>query len=143
MRSSCARKPGESCPNHSERPGHESGYFMREKRLIALVLLCVAVASALLISTRPISAQNHENGKVDLNEPPFPLYNPYPPGILPPDLSSEVARVLREIDVIEARAIERFGVLGKVSVSAGLHRPLYSLTTAVSGVQQGSEFRFG
>jgi cytochrome c peroxidase len=36
----------------------------------------------------------------------FPIYNPYPPGILPADLDSEIARVLREIDVIEARAIE-------------------------------------
>ena len=35
------------------------------------------------------------------------IYNPYPPGILPPDLNSEIARVLREIDVIEARAIAR------------------------------------
>src|ERR1700756_403453 len=36
------------------------------------------------------------------------VYNPYPPGILPPDLDSEIARVLREIDVIEGRAIERW-----------------------------------
>src|ERR1700752_4691688 len=36
------------------------------------------------------------------------LYNPYPPGILPPNLDSEIARVLREIDVIEGRAIERW-----------------------------------
>ncbi len=81
---------------------------MRERRLIALVVIvCVAVASALLISTRPISAQNHQNGNGDRNEPPFPLYNPYPPGILPADLSSEIARVLREIDVIEGRAIQK------------------------------------
>ncbi len=37
-----------------------------------------------------------------------PVYNPYPPGILPPDLNAEIARVLREIDVIEERAIERW-----------------------------------
>jgi cytochrome c peroxidase len=36
------------------------------------------------------------------------IYNPYPPGILPPDLNSEIARVLREIDVVEARAIARW-----------------------------------
>jgi cytochrome c peroxidase len=104
---------------------------MREKRFIALVILCVAVASALLISTRPISAQNHENGKVDLNEPPFPLYNPYPPGILPPDLSSEVARVLREIDVIEARAIERWHSLPtptKFGVRPGPNPPVFKDT---------------
>jgi cytochrome c peroxidase len=36
------------------------------------------------------------------------IYNPYPPGILPPDLNAELARVLREIEFIEGRAIERW-----------------------------------
>ena len=86
---------------------------MREKRLIALMIVCAAVAAGLLFSTRPISAQDEqgnrhgERGKGDREEPPFPIYNPYPPGILPANLESEIARVLREIDVIEARAIER------------------------------------
>ena len=35
----------------------------------------------------------------------FPVYDPYPPGILPSDLNSELARVAREVDVIEARAL--------------------------------------
>ena len=35
-------------------------------------------------------------------------YNPYPPGILPSGLSSEIARVLREMDVIEGRALARW-----------------------------------
>src|SRR5437868_9103092 len=39
---------------------------------------------------------------------PAPIYNPYPPGILPADLNAEIARVLREIGVIEERAIERW-----------------------------------
>jgi hypothetical protein len=30
-------------------------------------------------------------------EPPPPPYNPYPPGILPPDLPSEITRVQGEI----------------------------------------------
>src|SRR5580692_6499873 len=42
------------------------------------------------------------------NESHTPVYNPYPPGILPPDLSSEIARVLREVDLVEGRAIERW-----------------------------------
>src|SRR6266481_8665264 len=37
-----------------------------------------------------------------------PIYNPYPPGILPPDLNAEIARVLREIEFIEGRAIQRW-----------------------------------
>src|SRR5216683_2677432 len=88
---------------------------MRERRQIALLIFCAAVAAALVFSTRPISAQSHqhgnrddERGKGDREEPPFPIYNPYPPGILPANLNSEIARVLREIDVIEGRAIQRW-----------------------------------
>ena len=42
------------------------------------------------------------------NESPKPVYNPYPKGILPPDLNSEIARVLREVDLVESRAITRW-----------------------------------
>src|SRR5258708_30253860 len=52
--------------------------------------------------------RDHRHGNGDGEEPPFPIYNPYPHGILPADLDSEIARVLREIDVIEGRAIERW-----------------------------------
>jgi cytochrome c peroxidase len=44
-------------------------------------------------------------------EPPPPIYNPYPPGILPSDLNSELARVAREVDVIEDRALQRWHAL--------------------------------
>jgi cytochrome c peroxidase len=40
-----------------------------------------------------------------------PVYNPYPPGILPLDLNSELARVAREVDVIEARALAQWRAL--------------------------------
>ncbi|HWY59791.1 MAG TPA: cytochrome c peroxidase, partial [Terriglobales bacterium] len=39
------------------------------------------------------------------------IYNPYPPGILPPDLNPEVERVLREIRVVEKRALARWRTL--------------------------------
>src|SRR6266849_11123225 len=88
---------------------------MRERRQIALLIFCAAVAAALVFSTRPISAQNHqhgnrhgEHGEGDREEPPFPIYNPYPPGILPANLNSEIARVLAEVDFIESRAITRW-----------------------------------
>jgi cytochrome c peroxidase len=51
------------------------------------------------------------SGQTNPTQTPFPIYNPYPPGILPPDLESEIARVLREIDVIESRAIARWQAL--------------------------------
>src|ERR1700704_2646923 len=40
--------------------------------------------------------------------PPAPIYNPYPPGILPADIDTEIARVLREIDFIEAEAFAQW-----------------------------------
>jgi len=46
-----------------------------------------------------------------------PVYNPYPPGILPPDLNAEINRVLREIDVIEARALAQWHALPKPTLT--------------------------
>src|ERR1700740_2781173 len=86
------------------------------RKLIALLILSAGVMTALLISTSPISAtggaqqgkgKGGEGNGNDSDQPP-PVYNPYPAGILPSNLDSEVARVLREIDVIEGRAIERW-----------------------------------
>jgi cytochrome c peroxidase len=73
--------------------------------IISVAALCVA-ALCVSLAPREVSAQDAsaEHG----NPPVFPIYNPYPPGILPPDLNSEIARVLREIDVIENRAIQRW-----------------------------------
>src|SRR5229473_1285217 len=86
--------------------------LMKRRKLIALSAVFVTAVAALLISSQTVlvSAQNGgaRGQKGDREEPPPPFYNPYPPGILPPDLDSEIARVLREIDVIEGRAIERW-----------------------------------
>jgi cytochrome c peroxidase len=75
---------------------------MNRRTPIALCMVALTIIVALLISSQSvvISAQSQE--------PPFPVYNPYPPGILPTNLDSEIARVLREIDVIEGRAIQRW-----------------------------------
>jgi len=80
---------------------------MKRRRVIALSTVTITVIAALFVSSQTmlISAQSRQHGK---GGAPFPIYNPYPPGILPADLDSEIARVLREIDVIEARAIERW-----------------------------------
>jgi cytochrome c peroxidase len=39
------------------------------------------------------------------------VYNPYPPGILPPNLNSEIERVRREVREIEGRALARWHAL--------------------------------
>src|SRR5436309_3140087 len=68
--------------------------------IISVVVLC-AVALCMSLTGRKVSAQSapaHSD----------PVYNPYPPGILPANLSSEIARVLAEVDFVESRAITRW-----------------------------------
>jgi cytochrome c peroxidase len=57
------------------------------------------------------SDPNHHPHPPPHHTPPPQIYNPYPPGILPDDLDAELARVLREVDVIEDRAIQRWHAL--------------------------------
>ncbi|HXJ15303.1 MAG TPA: cytochrome c peroxidase [Candidatus Limnocylindrales bacterium] len=52
-----------------------------------------------------------DQGQKDVHDKLPPPYNPYPPGILPSDLNSEIARVLREIDGIEAEALAQLRAL--------------------------------
>src|SRR6266478_4092577 len=102
---------------------------MREKiRWTSVLLLSSAAIVALLISTGLSSApvggwetvndQSASSGATrakDTGDKPHqqlpPDYNPYPPGIIPADLESEIARVLREVDFIENRALARWRAL--------------------------------
>src|SRR6201998_2405927 len=85
---------------------------MRERKLIAIVVLCSAVIAVVLLFPQLSSAQNGGFGlkKGDPDTPP-PPYNPYPSGILPADLTSEIARVLREVDFIESEALAQLRAL--------------------------------
>jgi cytochrome c peroxidase len=84
------------------------------RRLIALSVLTVTAVAAWLIASQTVlvSAQNGadpaQKGGRDVSRPD---YNPYPAGILPSDLNSEIERVLREVDVIESRALARWHAL--------------------------------
>src|SRR2546427_2970308 len=68
--------------------------------IISVVVLC-AVALCMTLTGRKVAAQRAPA----LSDP---VYNPYPPGILPANLSSEIARVLAEVDFVESRAITRW-----------------------------------
>src|SRR6267378_672400 len=89
--------------------------LMKRRKLIALSAVFVTAIATLLISSQSVlvSAQNASAGaqKGDREEPPPPFYNPYPPGILPADLNSEIARVLREVDNIEFEALAQLRAL--------------------------------
>ena len=83
---------------------------MRQKHIwIALLVLSTITIAVCLVCTRPILAQagtpHGDTGRSTA------AYDPYPPGILPSNLSSELARVLRETDVIERRALARWHAL--------------------------------
>jgi len=87
---------------------------MRRGRLLATITVSFAVAATLLISqTMLISAQNRgeREGKGDREEPPPPFYNPYPPGILPSDLTSEIERVRDEVSSIENEGLAQWHAL--------------------------------
>src|SRR5260370_23678236 len=71
--------------------------------IISVVVLC-AVALCMSLAGRKVSAQS----ALALSDS---VYNPYPPGILPPNLNSEIARVVREVDVVESRALARWHAL--------------------------------
>src|SRR5713226_72206 len=77
--------------------------------IISVGALCVVVL-CMSLAQRKVSAQNDPT-KHDEKEPAVPIYNPYPAGILPSDLNSELARVLREVNFIEARAIAEWKAL--------------------------------
>jgi len=84
------------------------------RRLIALSMLTVtAIAAWLIVSqTALLSAQNGaDQAQKGGRGVPRADYNPYPAGILPSDLNSEIERVLREVDVIESRALARWHAL--------------------------------
>ena len=71
------------------------------RRLVALLIVSAGIAAAVLLSAMPAGAQQ-------ASDPALPVYNPYPPGILPANVNSELARVLREIAVIENEAIAQW-----------------------------------
>src|SRR4029077_18447623 len=84
---------------------------MRPTTLMRLFTACLMILGSLFIF-RGFLAQSEipQSAILQTAAPqatPAPIYNPYPPGILPPDLNAEIARVLREIDFIEGRAIQR------------------------------------
>ena len=74
---------------------------MKRTTLLGTLVVCVAVVGVLLLSYGPVAAQGT----------PAPPYNPYPFGILPPDLGSEIARVRREVVSIESEALAQWQAL--------------------------------
>src|SRR5260370_15532968 len=85
---------------------------MRQARLINIAAVCSVLTVIMFIFSWLLSAQNSAN-TVDPRKPSATptAYNPYPPGILPSDLVSEIARVRREVQFIFNQALGEWHVL--------------------------------
>src|ERR1700681_1024213 len=76
------------------------------RRMLAIVAVVVVCVLALLMTLAKRKVTPRSGSALSAS-----VYNPYPPGILPADLDSEIARVQREVDVIEDRALARWHTL--------------------------------
>jgi len=76
---------------------------MRLQRVIVTTAVTAAAfATASMLPFNPVRAQS---------VPTPTVYNPYPPGILPTNINTELARVLREVNGIEAEAVKQWKAL--------------------------------
>jgi cytochrome c peroxidase len=80
---------------------------MTRARLIALGLACATIAGAMSLTIHTVHGQSG----------PAATYNPYPAGILPSNIDTELARVLREINIIETEAIGQWQALPPLTLA--------------------------
>jgi hypothetical protein len=79
-------------------------WAMKRSILLSATAICAVVGGVLLVS--PGTGQQVQNTRAR----PMPIYDPYPPGIVPPDVldQSELERVRREVRVIYERALQQW-----------------------------------
>src|SRR6266436_7630937 len=83
---------------------------MGKRRLIPLSMSCVVVALFIAVSLTESAQVKPQQGvpPATTQQVVPPLYNPYPPGILPADLVPEIARVRREVNGIFDQALKEW-----------------------------------
>ena len=81
----------------------------------ALIVICSLFVVVMMVPLRKAVAQRPEKPKWQApppsTQPSSAVYNPYPTGILPADLTSEIARVRSEVLFIETEAIAQWQAL--------------------------------
>jgi cytochrome c peroxidase len=89
------------------------------KRRFLLSMGCVVVALFIVVSPTESAQVNPQQGvpPAKTQQVVPPLYNPYPPGILPADLDSELARVGREVNGIFDEALKEWLALPPLVLS--------------------------
>jgi cytochrome c peroxidase len=90
---------------------------MKRATFVGTPIICAELAGALLLFSGLLAAQDDNNNTDNSFEDKLkrivqvPPYNPYPPGILPANLASEIARVRREIAFVFNQALRQWRAL--------------------------------
>jgi cytochrome c peroxidase len=79
---------------------------MNQTRLLALAAGCATVAAVMSLSHHIVHGQSEA-----LSAAATTVYNPYPPGVLPPNILTEIQRVRFEENAIEAEALNEWKAL--------------------------------
>ena len=86
------------------------------KRALWISLVFAAIAGALLALSFPGARAQSPVDSAQYT--PVRPFNPYPPGVLPPDLATEIARVQREVRFIFDEALTEWRQLPPLTVTA-------------------------
>jgi cytochrome c peroxidase len=81
---------------------------MKQTQMAVIAGVSVTAALAMVLTNHIVHGQS---------QPPASIYNPYPTGILPSNLDTEIARVLREVNFIEAEAITQWKAIPPPTVT--------------------------
>jgi hypothetical protein len=95
---------------------------------MALVAACATIAIVAFISSRKVHGQSRSEStnESSTQSAAGPIYNPYPQGILPSNIDSEIQRVRREENAIEEEAFDASQALTPPTVGQATRR--YSRT---------------
>jgi len=89
----------------------KTGGGMNREISIASRRRSTILALTMIVAPLAIQAEQNNGGNDQGKGQPPPTYNPYPPGILPRDLVSEIERVRREVRFIFDQALAQWRAL--------------------------------
>src|ERR1700737_2499547 len=109
--------PAFSSSSALKRSARAAGKGSVLKRSAVRAAAVSAAALTALVVTHAASAQFLT--PIGQADQPFPPYNPYPPGILPADLDTEISRVRREVETIFGRYFAEWQALTPTPTNMG------------------------
>jgi cytochrome c peroxidase len=81
---------------------------MKRTTVVGFAVACATIAGTMSLSIHIVHGQSG---------PAAPVYNPYPAGILPSNIDTELARVLQEVQFIETEAVAQWQALPPLTLA--------------------------